>query len=366
MKLAHHLLSRRRWLQGAAAAAGHVATSGPRVAAARPPPLVAGVPAELIARPPAGFAPLTLPGRVAKAAAKGDFASIMQQNELWPRPEVARRLVERALMDLTGAPSLVGAMQRFVHREDVVAIKVNGIAGQKGQTMAVNYEVILPIVEACIAVGVPPDKITVYEQTTEFLQGTRVNVGTWRLPDGVRTHAHGGLRVKMPRIRICSGIETAFVAAFTEPTAVIDLTLIKDHSICGYTGTMKNVTFGSVTNPHEHHGHQASPQIALLYNHPIVTSRVRLHVTDAFKIIPDKGPLDRDPRMRVPHGAIYAATDPVAMDTIGWRVIDEERRRLGLKTLDEAGRTPRYVRTAADLGLGVHDLDRIRMTSVEI
>ena len=77
MKLAHHLLSRRRWLQGAAAAAGHVATSGPRVAAARPPPLVAGVPAELIARPPAGFAPLTLPGRVAKAAAKGDFASIM-------------------------------------------------------------------------------------------------------------------------------------------------------------------------------------------------------------------------------------------------------------------------------------------------
>ncbi len=366
MKPTHHPLTRRRWIQGAAAAAGCVGLGGPRMAAAEPPPLVAGVPAELIAQPPAGFAPLTLPGRVAKVTAKGDFASMMQANELWPRPEVARRLVERALMDLTGAPSLVGAMQRFVHRADVVAIKVNGIAGQKGQTMAVNYEVILPIVEACLAVGVPADKITVYEQTTEFLRGTRVNVKEWRLPEGVRTEAHGGLRVKMPRIRICSGIETAFVATFTDATAVIDLTLIKDHSICGYTGTMKNVTFGSVTNPHEHHGHQASPQIAMLYNHPIVTSRVRLHVTDAFKIIPDKGPLDRDPRLRLPHGAIYASTDPVAMDTIGWKVIDDERRTLGIKTLDEAGRTPRYVRTAADLGLGVHDLNRIRMTAVEI
>jgi hypothetical protein len=118
----------------------------------------------------------------------------MQKNELWPRPEVARRLVERALMDLTGAPSLVGAMQRFVHREDVVAIKVNGIAGQKGQTMAVNYEVILPIVEACLAVGAcPPD--TGSRSTSRrrnSCRGTRVKRGAVAAPDGVRTHAHGG------------------------------------------------------------------------------------------------------------------------------------------------------------------------------
>jgi uncharacterized protein (DUF362 family) len=361
---ARHELSRRQMI--AATAAGFTAFGGARAAAAEPPALVAGVAPELIARAPSGFVPLSLPGRVAKASAKGDFAAAMQPNELWPRPEVARRLLERALMDFTGAPSLVAAMQRFVHRDDVVAIKVNGIAGQKGYTMAVNYEVVLPVVEACLAVGVPPERITVYEQTTEFLQGTRVNVKDWRLPDGVRTDAHGGVKVKMPRVRIYGGIETAYVAPLTTATAVIDMTMIKDHSICGYTGTMKNVTHGNIVNPHEHHAHQASPQIAVLYKHPIVTSRVRLHITDAFKIMPDKGPLDRDPNLRVPHGAVYVATDPVAMDTIGWKVVEDERRARGMKTLAEVGREPRYIRTAADLGLGVHALDRIRLTSVEI
>jgi hypothetical protein len=90
-----------------------------------------------------------------------------------------------------------------------------------------------------------------------------------------------------------------------------------------------------------------------------------LHVTDAFKIIADKGPLDRDPRMRVPHGAVYAAPTRWPWTPSAGSGDHEERRRLGMKTLAEAGLTPRYIRTAADLGLGLHDLDRIRMTSVE-
>ncbi|MBN2195671.1 MAG: DUF362 domain-containing protein [Polyangiaceae bacterium] len=361
-------LSRRHLIQGSAiVASGLSVFGGSRWAAGEPSPGSNASPgSDLVAQPPAGFLPLSLPGRVAKVAAKGDFPSMMQKNELWPRPEVARRLLERALMDLTGAPSLVGAMQCFVHPRDVVAVKVNGISGQKGHTMAVNFEVILPLIEAIIAAGVPPERITVYEQTTDFLRGTRVNVEDWRLPEGVRTDAHGGIKVKMRPIKVYGGVETAYVAPFTQATAVIDMTMVKHHSVCGYTGTLKNVTFGSITKPHELHAHLASPQIAVLYNHPIVTSRVRLHVTDAFKIMPDKGPLDRDPKMRVPHGAIYAATDPVAMDTIGWKLVDDERKARGIKTLSDAGREPRYIRNAAEFGLGIHDLNRIRMTSVEV
>lgn len=359
-------LSRRRMIQATAlAAAGTAAGVRPGAAA---PPAAAKPDAHpgLVAHPPRGFVPLTLPGRVVKVRAKGDFPAMMQKNEIWPRPEIARRLLERALMELTGAPSLDGAMQRFIHADDVVAIKVNGIGGQKGQTMAVSFELILPVVESCLAVGVAPERITVYEQTTDFLRATRVNVRDWQLPPGVRTEAHGGIKVSMPRVKIYGNIATAFATPLTQATAVIDMTLLKDHSLTGYTGTLKNVVYGSITNPHEHHAHQANPQIAVLYNHPIVTSRVRLHITDAFRILPDKGPLDRDPRMRVPHGAVYVATDPVAMDTIGWRVVEEERRARDLPSLAEAGREPRYIRTAGELGLGVHDLNRIRATSVEV
>jgi hypothetical protein len=104
----------------------------------------------------------------------------------------------------------------------------------------------------------------------------------------------------------------------------------------------------------------------MLYNHPIVTSRVRLHITDAFKITYDKGPLDKDPKTRVPHGAVYVATDPVAMDTFGWKVIDDERKARGVKSLKEVGREPRYIQTAADFGLGVGDLNKIKVQSYEI
>jgi uncharacterized protein (DUF362 family) len=182
----------------------------------------------------------------------------------------------------------------------------------------------------------------------------------------VQTATHNNIDTKMPEIKIWNGVKTRYCRQFTDATAVIDLTMIKDHSICGYTGTMKNITHGNILNPEDHHQHQASPQIAMLYNHPIVTSRVRLHVTDAFKMTYDKGPLDKDPKTRIPHGAVYVATDAVAMDTMGWKVVDDERKNRSLKSLKDSGREPRYIQTAADFGIGIGDLNKIKLQSYEI
>ena len=352
--------SRRRFFQGAAAAAGAVALHAREATAA------SGV-EEYIAKPPAGFNPLSAPGKITKVSAKGDFASFMQPNQLWPKAEIAKTLLEKAMMEFTGASNLNAAVARFISKEDVVAIKVNGIAGQKGTyTMATNYEVILPVVEAVLALGVPANKVTVYEQFPDFLAGTRVNVRKWQLPAGVVSGTHNNRDHKMPEIKIYQGIKTKYSRFFTDATAVINITMMKDHSISGYTGTMKNITHGNVNNPHEHHANQASPQIAMLYNHPIVTSRVRLHITDAFKIMYDKGPLDKDPKTRIPHGALYVATDPIAMDTMGVKILNDERKARNLPTLKDAGREPRYIQTGGELGLGVHDLNQIRMQTFEV
>jgi uncharacterized protein (DUF362 family) len=343
---------------GVATRLGHAATEAGATAQA---------PADnLIATPPKGFAPLEAPGKITKVEAKGDYKAIMQPNLLWPKAEVAEKLLERAMMEFTGAPNLVDAMKRFVHKDDIVAVKVNGIAGQKGHTMAVNFELIKPVVEAILKVGVPAGNVTVYEQYPGFLIGTRVNVRDWQLPEGVKTATHNNNNHPMKPVRIFNGIATKYCRFFTEATAVIDMTQIKDHSICGYTGTLKNITHGNVDNPHAHHAHQASPQIAMLYNHPIVTSRVRLHITDAFKIMYDRGPLDKDPRTRIPHGAVYVATDPVAMDTMGWKIVDDERKKRNIPSLKDSRREPRYVRNAGEFGLGIHDLNQIQMKSFTV
>ncbi len=350
-------VSRRQALQAGAAVAAATALSSEAALAD---------PDTLVATPPKGFVPLAVPGKVVKVSAKGDFKDVMQPNLLWPKEDVARRLLEKAMTEFTGAPNLVEALGKFIHKDDVVAIKPNGIAGQKGHTMATNFELILPVVEGLLKLGVPADKIMVYEQFPGFLMGTRVNVRSWKLPEGVQTGTHNNKIHPMKDVRIYQGIPTKYCKQLLEATAVIDMSQIKDHSICGYTGCLKNITHGTINNPHDHHAHQASPQIAMLYNHPIVTSRVRLHITDGFKLTYDKGPLDKDPKTRILHGAVYVATDPVAQDVIGWQAVEEERKKRNLKSLAAAKREPRYIQTAGELGLGVADPKQIRFKSLEV
>jgi uncharacterized protein (DUF362 family) len=302
---------------------------------------------------------MAAPGKVIKVS-KSD---VLMPNKLFPKEEAARTMLERAMIELTGETDIIKAFGRFVHKDDKVAIKMNGIAGQSGATMATNKEIILPIVAAVMGVGVPAANIVVYEQYNSFFNGTRVNQKN--LPAGVRTAIHANKDATMPEIRVL-GIRTKFVRPLTEATAVINVALIKDHSICGYTGCLKNITHGSTINPHDFHAHNASPQIAALYAQDIVKSRVRLHITDGFKLIYDEGPLDKNPDRRVPHEAVYVTTDPVAMDTIGWNEVEKWRKEKRLPTLAKAGREPTYIRVAGELGLGIADKDQIRLREITL
>jgi uncharacterized protein (DUF362 family) len=319
----------------------------------------------LAARPPAGFVPLAVPGKIIKVSK----SNTLQPNGLWPTETAAHLMLERAMTELTGKSNLGEAFARFVHKDDKVAIKPNGIAGRKGATMASNRELVLAIVRGVVAAGVPPSNIVVFEQYPSFLAGTRVadrnGVMDPAFPAGVTAAVHENKDAVMPSIKVM-GIPTKFVRPFTEATAVINVGLIKDHSICGYTGCLKNITHGASINPHDFHAHNASPQIAELYAQDVVKSRVRLHIIDGFKLIYDEGPLDVNKKRRVLHEAVYATTDPVAMDVIGWGVVEQWRKENSLPTLKSAGREPTYIRIASELGLGIYDKNRIHMREVSL
>jgi uncharacterized protein (DUF362 family) len=250
----------------------------------------------------------------------------------------------------------------FVHKDDKVCVKVNGIGSEK---MGTNKELVFPFIEAMIASGVPAENITVLEQYGSFLAGTRIT--PTNVPKGVKVSTHTNNDATMPfRMIPGTGVQTKFVRVLTESTALINFSLIKDHSICGYTGALKNMTHGCSINPHDFHVHHASPQIAQMYAQDVIKSRVRLNIADGFKVMADGGPLWKRPEMVKPHEAVYASTDPVAMDTIGWEVVEKLRADLNLKTLTEAGREPAYIKAAADLGLGVHERAKITLKEVAI
>lgn len=335
--------SRRQFLVGSVGAATLVSTS---VNAAK----------NYAASPPAGFTPFSAPGKVVQVKKAGS----LQENQLYPKADDAKEMLTKALAELTGEADLVKAVAKFVHKDDKVVVKVNGIALKN---MSTNKELVIPFVEAMIASGVPAENITMLEQYFGFFGGTRITQNN--LPKGVKIAIHQNKDATMDE-RSVAGVKTKFVRALTEATAAINFALIKDHSICGYTGALKNMTHGCTINPHDFHAHNASPQIAKLYNEDVIRSRVRLCIADGYKVMAHGGPLDKMPQYRSPHESVYVSTDPVAIDAVGWSVVEKARADKGLKTLTAEKREPTYIQTAAELGLGIADMSKIALKQITV
>jgi uncharacterized protein (DUF362 family) len=313
---------------------------------------------ELAARPPSGFVPLSAPGRVVKVKKSG----CLEANGIYPKPDDAKEMLRRAMEELTGKADLVEAAKLFVSPEDKVCVKVNGIALQN---MATNKELVLPFVDAMIASGVPAANITLLEQYPGFMNGTRINARN--VPAGVGVVWHTNKDATMDW-RDIPGTQrhTKFVRPLTEATALVNFALIKDHSICGYTGALKNMTHGCSVNPQDFHDHHASPQIAILSAQDILRTRLRLCIIDGFKLMAHGGPLYKHPEYVVPHESVYVSTDPVALDAVGWDLVEKARAKFGLKSLTDEGRPPAYIRAAADLGVGIADPAKMTLREVTI
>lgn len=344
-------MKRREFLGATAAGAALALTHGKSFAADQ-------APASLAAVAPKGFVPFASPGRVVRVKKPGSLA----RNQIYPKPDAAKEMLERVMTELTGDSTLVESMKRFVHPADKVCVKVNGIALHN---MATNKEFVLPLLDAVIAAGVPAGNITVLEQYGSFLAGTRINASN--VPHGVKVAVHNNSDATMAfRMIPGTGVQTKFARVLTESTALLNVSLVKDHSIAGYTGALKNMTHGMTVNPQDYHLHRASPQIALLAAQDVLTSRARLHLSDVFKVICHGGPLDKHPEYRLPYEAVMASTDPVALDTIGWEIVDELRAKKHLRPLAAEGRAPTYLEAAGTLGLGVADRAKIHLRDVAI
>jgi uncharacterized protein (DUF362 family) len=311
----------------------------------------------LAAQPPSGFVPLSIPGRVVRVKKSG----CLEANGLYPRPDDAKAMLDRAMQELTGKSDLVEAVKLFVHPKDKVCVKVNGIAQQN---MATNKELVLPFVEAMVAAGVPPTSITLLEQYPGFFQATRIKPRD--VPAGVTISFHVNNDATMEWRNVPGGRRAKFVRVLTESTALINFALVKDHSIQGYTGALKNMTHGCNINPQDFHDRHGSPQIAILAAQDILRSRLRLCVIDGFKIMANGGPLWKQPQYVGPHESVYVSTDPVAVDSVGWGEVEKARAGYGLKSLKDEGREPAYIAAAADLGVGVADPKKITLRDVTL
>jgi uncharacterized protein (DUF362 family) len=312
----------------------------------------------LVAAPPAGFTPMSAPGVVVRVKKPG----CLEANGLYPKPDDAKAMLQRALTELTGKADLVSAVKMFLHPQDKVCVKVNGIALQN---MSTNKELVLPFVQAMIDAGVQPANITLLEAYPSWMQGTRIRPKD--VPAGVQLVSHGKNDATMDWLNINSLKRRAkFARSLTDSTALVTFGLVKDHSQHGYTGALKTTTHGCLLNPQDFHELHGSPQVGVLMSQDVIRSRMRLFIADGFKLMAHGGPLWKQPQYVVPHESVYASTDPVAMDSIGWAEVEKARATFGLKTLKDEGREPAYIAAAESLGVGVADPKKITLREITL
>ena len=349
-------IDRRHFLAGTAAGAGALALHGKKAQAqaAAAPAAAGGANASLAATAPTGFTPFSAPGVVVRV----HRANSMRPGGLFPTQAAADAMVDRAVMELTGQHDVAAAWRQLVHPNDRVGIKTNGLGLRN---IASNKETVLAIVRGVIAAGVPANQVWVYDQWNGFLMATRLTRRD--LPAGVQMRTHNNHDLGR-ETRVASG-RTQYALPLLEATAIIGVPLVKDHSLSGFTGAMKNMTHGSIRNPEDFHRHQCSPQIAELYAHEAIRSRTRVHVMDAFKVLYDGGPQD-NANAREVYEHVFMSTDPVALDRLGATLVDEYRTRNHMQSIAQRGDAARYIEHAAQLGLGVADPARITTRDVTV
>jgi len=144
----------------------------------------------------------------------------------------------------------------------------------------------------------------------------------------------------------------------------INLPILKDHSIAGLSGCLKNM-FGVIHNPNKYHGNNCNPYAAYVSQLEPVKTKHRLAIIDASRVQYNLGP-GYDSRYIENYGGVILSIDPVAADRIGLEIVETLRRNNKLPSLKETGRPADYLFTAGQYGFGVADLQKIDLEVVTI
>ncbi len=138
---------------------------------------------------------------------------------------------------------------------------------------------------------------------------------------------------------------------------LINLPVLKDHSLAGLSGGIKNM-YGAINNPNKYHDNNCDPFAAHVCNLEPIRSRLRLTITDAMRVQYQNGP-GYDGEYIHTYGGLVISNDSVAADTIGLQILERIRHDHGLPDLLAAERPARHIASAGALGLGVSDPEEI-------
>jgi uncharacterized protein (DUF362 family) len=269
------------------------------------------------------------------------------------------KMLDRAMQALYATDSPLEAWKKVVRPGEVVGLKVNGLAGRGISTSVLLVQALCERLEEA---GIPQKDIVIWDRLNADLESTGFRIATRQ--DRVRCFGNETLGYEED-LAVYGSVGSCLAKTLTQVCdAVINLPVLKDHSIAGVTLALKNM-FGAIHNPNKYHLTVGDPYVADVNMLPPIRQKVRLHICDATTAQYEGGP-SYMPQWSWPCNTLLMSRDPVALDYTGWQILEQKRAEKGMKSLRALGRAPDYIATAADSNhrLGTNDPREIEQVEV--
>ena len=300
-------------------------------------------------------------------------------------PHIVREMVNRLAMAVTGQPDVGKAWGSLVSPSDRVGIKISAAGGDLFTT---HHDIVNAIVDGLAAAGHPRSSIVVWDRSVGGIKeaGYRSAVDGFQVKaiaphDGYDAKATQSAPVvgklvwgdfefvgdtgKMPLFADADA--TSNVSHFSkiissEVDKVINVPVMSVSETNGIAGCIYNMTIPNIDNWRRfaQGSRFGAGSLAEIYANSLIAKKVVFNLMDGLIAQYAGGPQPQ-PNYAVHHATLYASKDPVALDAIALKRLEEWRKRGSLRPV---GKVAAYIDFASQLGLGNSAPNRIEIRNI--
>lgn len=283
------------------------------------------------------------------------------------------------------------AWRTFFTEKDIIGIKVNPVAGKE---LSTTPQIVLAMIQQLEEAGIPRNNIVIWDRrefqlkdagfTQEAFPGIKLT-GTECQDEKESFYDAEGKLYGETRIdkswyywadveesydaetipyMINSGKHSYFSKIITEQVdKIINVPVLKNAG-ASVTLAMKNLAFGSISNTGRLHKKLWSETCAEVCAFPPLRDKTVLNIIDGLKGCFNGGPA-ANPEFIREFNTVLVSTDPVAIDRIGYDIILKKRIAENVQK-EESPRGRKFMQLAADLNLGIEDINRINRGTIHL
>jgi hypothetical protein len=300
-------------------------------------------------------------------------------------PRIVHAMVNRLVLAATGQPDIARAWGSLVSPNDEIGIK---ICAAGGELFTTHHDVVNAIVDGLVAAGHARSSIIVWDRSLGGIKeaGYRPGADGYQLRaiaprEGYDSKAilsmpllgklvWGDLEYKSDKgkMPLLSDTEnTSNLSHFsrivsTEVTKIINVPVMSSNETNGIAGCLYNVTIPNIDNwrRFSQGSRFGAESIAEIYSDPLIAKKVVFNLMDGLVAQYAGGPQSQ-PSYALHHATLYASKDPVALDAVALKQLEQWRARASLPAI---GHMADYVSIAGQLGLGNSAPNRIEIRNV--